>query len=732
MRYPRLLLLAVLSLCAQACFAGQGGFVDVHGRDFIGPDGQVLRLRGANLGFWLEPESYPMGIAPDYRPSQYFDLFANLVGPDESRAFWRGFQDNFITRDDIQYLKRIGINSVRLPFDYRLFADEYFLGSREPRGFELLDRAVGWCREAGIYVILDMHCAPGTQAGWSTDDGYLQPWLFEDNGEESRRQLIDLWVSIARHYADEPTVLGYDLLGEPISQYCDTARINPRLEPLYKRVVAAIRKVDGRHIIILEGAFWARNFDVFGPPFDPRLAYSTHLYDSTAEYTSLQYFIDFGRRNNVPVWLGEFGETDAAWVALTRRRCESSGIGWCLWPIKKMDNDHDLLRITQPAGFSEIQKFLDATFPTLDAKIKAAPPYAVASAALKQYLVNCRFENCTPSKYYLEALGLNVATPPGVNPPADRDGDFVIGPAYAPAPELSVRAGVPRGTVTSFTMDSADSRIFPGITRVPPGGPANFMPPDLTRVATYPKAYTRTVTVYIPAQYVPGTPAPVLVVQDGPDKSLPVALDNLIAEGRVPAMVAVMVQNGGGDAQGSERGLEYDTMSGRYAEFIEREVFPLVEARCGVKITGDPDGRAAMGGSSGAAAAFTMAWYHPEWYHRVVSYSGTFVNQQSPFHPGTPHGAWEYHEHLIPESPRKPIRIWMQVGDRDLYNPNSLRDGMHDWVEANNRMAAVLKAKGYHYQYVTCIHAGHVDRDAKAQTLPEALEWVWRGYKAGD
>jgi enterochelin esterase-like enzyme len=280
-------------------------------------------------------------------------------------------------------------------------------------------------------------------------------------------------------------------------------------------------------------------------------------------------------------------------------------------------------------------------------------------------------------------------------------------------------------------MNSADSRYYPGISKVPPGGPKDYIPPDLTRVKTYPKSYTRTVTVYVPAQYVAGTEAPVIVVQDGPDNSLPVVLDNLIARRRVPAMVAVMIPSGGGDAQGSERGLEYDTMSGHYAEFVEYEVFPLVEANCHVRITRDPEGRAAMGGSSGAAAAFTMAWYHPELYHRVLSYSGTYVNQQSPFHPDTPHGAWEYHEHLIPESPVKPIRIWMQVGDRDLYNPNSLRDGMHDWVDANNRMAAVLKAKGYHYQYVYCLGAGHVDRKAKAQTLPEALEWVWRGYTVG-
>jgi enterochelin esterase-like enzyme len=317
---------------------------------------------------------------------------------------------------------------------------------------------------------------------------------------------------------------------------------------------------------------------------------------------------------------------------------------------------------------------------------------------------------------------------PGMNPPVTAEGDFLIGPDYVPAPELTPVDGVPKGRVETFTMNSADSKIYPGITKVPPGGPANYMPPDLTKVTIYPKPYTRTVTVYIPAGYVAGTPAPVIVVQDGPDKSLPVVLDNLIAQRRVPAMVAVMIQNGGGDAQGSERGLEYDTMSGRYADFVETEVFPLVEKNYGVTISKDPEARAAMGISSGGVAAFSMAWNHPELYRRVITYSGTYVNQASPFNPETPHGGWEYHEHLIPQSAPKPIRLWMQVGDRDLLNPNSLRDGMHDWVEANNRMATVLKAKGYHYQYVYCLNAGHGDRNAKNQTLPEALEWLWQGY----
>ena len=123
-----------------------------------------------------------------------------------------------------------------------------------------------------------------------------------------------------------------------------------------------------------------------------------------------------------------------------------------------------------------------------------------------------------------------------------------------------------------------------------------------------------------------------------------------------------------------------------------------------------------------------MAWYRPDLYHRVLAYSGTFVNQQWPSNRETPHGAWEFHEHLIPNSPTKPLRIWMEVGDRDLLNPNVMRDGMHDWVLANENMARVLAAKGYHYQFVFVRNSGHGDKAAKEQTLPAALRWLWRGY----
>ena len=228
-----------------------------------------------------------------------------------------------------------------------------------------------------------------------------------------------------------------------------------------------------------------------------------------------------------------------------------------------------------------------------------------------------------------------------------------------------------------------------------------------------------------------GTAGPFIVGADGPDRLLFLTLDALIAQQKLPPMIGISIGNGGGDAQGSERGLEYDTMSGDYAEFVETEVLPQVEARAHVKLTKNPRGRATTGGSSGAACALIMAWYHPELYDRVLSYSGTFVNQQWPYDPKTPHGAWEFHEHLIPNTPRKPIRIWMEVGDRDFLNPNAMRDGMHDWVLANERMAQAFAAKGYHYQFLFARNAVHVDRAVKQQTLAEALEYVWKGYSPG-
>jgi enterochelin esterase family protein len=320
--------------------------------------------------------------------------------------------------------------------------------------------------------------------------------------------------------------------------------------------------------------------------------------------------------------------------------------------------------------------------------------------------------------------------PDGAIPSPKEDGNFIIGPTHNPAPEMAVKEGVPQGAVIEFVMKSEESKMYPGIAREQ----GTFGTPDpangakLNVTTSHAQPYTRRVAVYVPKQYVAGTAAPFIVGADGPDRMLFTALDNLIAQKRVPVMIAISIANGSGDAQGSQRGLEYDTMSGKYAEFVETEVLPRVEKEANVKLTKDPDARATMGTSSGGSAAMAMAWYRNDLYHRVLTYSGTYVNQQWPWNPETPGGAWEFHRTLIPKSPKKNIRIWMEVGDRDLLNPNVMRDEMHDWVVANEEMAKALAAKGYHYQFVFARNSGHGDRGTKQQTLPAALEYVWQGY----
>jgi enterochelin esterase-like enzyme len=312
--------------------------------------------------------------------------------------------------------------------------------------------------------------------------------------------------------------------------------------------------------------------------------------------------------------------------------------------------------------------------------------------------------------------GLTLCAIAGMEPGAGDDGDFTLGPDYTNAPELAARPGVPKGTTYQFTMDSAGSKFYPGISKANPG-------------VTVP--YQRRVWVYVPSQYVAGTPVPFLVAQDGGGyvRRMTNILDNMIADRRLPVMAAVFIDSGGSDGPGSERGLEYDTVSGKYAEFVEAEVLPKISRDYHITFTQDPDGRAAMGGSSGGAAAFSMGWFHPDLYHRILTYSGTYVNQQSPVNPASPHGAWEFHEHLIPESAAKPLRVWMEVGERDNRYTDA-ESTYHNWVLANQHMAAALKAKGYHYRLVLCLGAVHVDSRAVAETLPGALAWLWRDYAA--
>ncbi len=295
--------------------------------------------------------------------------------------------------------------------------------------------------------------------------------------------------------------------------------------------------------------------------------------------------------------------------------------------------------------------------------------------------------------------------------PGVGEGDYTAASPHVPAPENEHRDNVPHGKVVTITMDLAESKYYT------PGGRGS--------ADSGGNSSNRQVVVYIPAQYVPGTPAPLLFTHDAmgahdqkPAPYLPDILDNMIADKRLPVMVAVMVM------PSDKRSLEYDTVSGRYAEFVEEEVLPRVTRECNVTFTKDPDARAVLGGSSGGSAALAMAWFHPELYHRVMTYSGTFVNLRN----GTnaPHGAWEYHENFIPNNPKQPLRLWFEVAQNDN---GSTTSGMNNWVLANMHLAQVLKEKGYPYQFVYAQKAGHVDRPVRAETLAPGLEWLWKDYK---
>ena len=323
--------------------------------------------------------------------------------------------------------------------------------------------------------------------------------------------------------------------------------------------------------------------------------------------------------------------------------------------------------------------------------------------------------------------------PDGVVPPADVDGNFIIGPTHTPAPEMvRCRTSVPQGTICNFTMSSADSKIYPGIARDAgtfgtrdPADPAKLDRDDQPSGAVH----------------APGRGVCAQAVRSRHGRALhrrrrwarPAAVHGARQPDRAEARAADDRASRSATAAATRRAASAASNTtrcpGATRSSSRRRCCRWSSSECNVKLTKDPEGRATMGCSSGGSAALIMAWYHPELYHRVLTYSGTYVNQQWPPNADTPHGAWEFHERLIPNSPAKPIRIWMEVGDRDLLNPNVMRDDMHDWVEANERMARVLAAKGYRYQFVFARNAGHSDRAVKQQTLPAALEWLWRGYR---
>ncbi len=394
----------LLLLAAPSSIYGQARFVSTRGKDLVSTDGKPLLLKGINLGNWLLPEGYMFKFKTANSPQRIQTVINELVGEDEGRQFWKTYRQNYITQEDIRFIKQSGFNSVRVPFSYRLFVSDTVPVKLEGEGYRLLDDVVTWCKRENLYVILDMHAAPGGQTGDNIDDSWGYPFLYENAA--SQDLLINMWRKLAARYRNEPAVIGYDLLNEPIAHYFDGAKLNPKLEPLYRRIVTGIRQVDRNHVIFLGGAQWDTNFKVFGPPFDAKLVYTFHKYWMEVNRGAIQEYLDFRDKHNVPIWMGESGENTDEWITSFRTLLDANNIGWCFWPYKRMDATSCVASIFPPEDWDAIIGFAEGPRKTFEEVRKNRPTKEKAQKALNDYLERIKFKNCRVNHGYLKALGL--------------------------------------------------------------------------------------------------------------------------------------------------------------------------------------------------------------------------------------------------------------------------------------------------------------------------------------
>lgn len=403
--------LALLALGTSACArprTATADFIRTDGVNLVDSRGNRFEIRGTNLGHWLNPEGYIFQFPKSANSAHRINEgLCQLVGPAYMEHFWRTFRERYITREDIEYIASTGATTVRLPFHYKLFTDEEYLGMHAPEeGFALIDRVVAWCREAGLRIILDMHDCPGGQTGDNIDDSYGYPWLFRS--PEMQERFIAMWRSIASRYADEPVILGYDLMNEPIAHYFeDKEELNAALQPLMIRTAQAIREVDPHHILILAGAQWNTNFKVYDNwTFDDNLMFTCHIYKCPPTEGSLKGFMAFRDRSQRPMYMGETGENTDEWVESFRKALDGANIGWTFWTYKRLDAERSFTSVAMPEGWQTICDFLAADRLEYELIRKARPDQAQCRAILDAYLENCRFVNCRRNAGYISALGL--------------------------------------------------------------------------------------------------------------------------------------------------------------------------------------------------------------------------------------------------------------------------------------------------------------------------------------
>jgi endoglucanase len=397
----RLLWLALVLLVWTS--QGSAQFAHTEHKQIVDGAGKPLLVRATNLGNWMVSEGYMwLFEGGPQSASEIRGLVLELLGPEGSAAFWQKYRENYVTREDIALLHRAGFNAVRVPLHYGLFESD------DAEGFKLLDKLIGWCRAENLYVMLDLHAAPGGQTGTNIDDSAGYPWLYQSPQEQEH--LVVIWRRLAAHYRDEPVVLGYDLLNEPIPHYPKLAPLNSALEPLYRKLSGEMRKVDGHHILFLGGAQWDSNFSVFGKPFDANLAYTFHKYWTAPDESVIRQYLDFRERYDVPIWMGESGENTDEWIGQFVKVLEKNKIGWAFWPYKKMGKPSAVVSIIAPAEWEKIVEFAKLPRGTghAEERLKVRPEQETIVRAFDELLESVRVQKCRVNEGYLKALGLKA------------------------------------------------------------------------------------------------------------------------------------------------------------------------------------------------------------------------------------------------------------------------------------------------------------------------------------
>lgn len=391
--------------------ANASNFVTIKGENLMDANGKKLYIVGTNLGNWLNPEGYMFDFKKTNCEWMINDMVCELAGSDFAREFWQAFKDNYITEADIAYIKQTGANTIRLPFNYKLFTREDYMGKNdETEGFKQMDKVIDWCRKYDLHLILDMHDCPGGQTGDNIDNGHGYPWLFES--EASQQLFCQIWQKIASRYKDEPVILGYELMNEPIAtMFSESLRaaLNAKLEPLYKRATKAIREVDLNHIILLGGAQWNGNFEPFSDwKFDNKIMYTCHRYGGEPTKAAIQSIIDFRDKTKLPMYMGEIGHNTDQWQADFCATMKKANIGYTFWPYKKIDGSC-MMGIKKPADWdSTIVKFAEADRSSFDAIRKARPDQEKGKKLLMEFVENAKKENCIPQKGYIKSMGLKA------------------------------------------------------------------------------------------------------------------------------------------------------------------------------------------------------------------------------------------------------------------------------------------------------------------------------------